>query len=211
MWRQLLDTLGEQAPLYNAVQRIVGSKHVWNGFLHSCANLIEQWNQTDLWLDLGCGTAEVLERLPENIIYLGIDNNPQYIAFAKQKYEQRPNTSFICADWNDPQWQMTLPIHKVGVVSLLGLIHHLNKQDAQEILLLSLQLVKERGTLITLDGCREIHASKVERFFYWIDRGKYIRSAATLKQLFPITPVVSLHSNWLRVPYCYAVCQVVKT
>ena len=211
MWRRILDTLGEQASLYNAIQRLVGSENVWHGFLDSCTGLLDQWNPNDLWLDLGCGTAEVLERLPEHIVYLGIDNNPQYIAFAKQKYEHRANTSFICSDWNDAQWQTTFPTHKVGTVSLLGLLHHLNQQDAKAILALGLNLLKENGTLITLDGCREIHASNVERFFYWIDRGNHIRSAAALKQLFPLTPDVSLHDTWLRVPYCYAVCQVVKT
>ena len=210
MWRQLLDTLGEQASIYNSIQRLVGSEHVWNGFLHSCEGLVDQWNPTDLWLDLGCGTAEFLERLPKNIIYMGVDNNPQYISFAKQKYAHRPNTSFICADWNNTEWQMTFPQHKVGVVSLLGLLHHLNKPDAREILSLSFRLVKENGTILTLDGCKEMHASTLERFFYWIDRGNYMRSAAGLKQLFPVTPVVSLHNNWLRVPYCYAVCRVVK-
>lgn len=210
MWRQCLDKLGEQASLYNAVQRLVGSERVWSGFICSCEVLLTQWNPNDLWLDLGCGTAEILSRLPENIVYLGIDNNPQYIAFAKQKYKQRPNTHFICADWNDTQWQTTFPTLSIGAVSLLGLLHHLNDQDAQNILTLSLDLVKENGTLITLDGCNEIHASIMERFFYWIDRGNYVRSAATLKQLFPHTPNISLHSDWLRVPYCYAVCQMVK-
>ena len=179
---------------------LVGSEHVWDGFIHSCEVILDQWNTNDLWLDLGCGTAEVLERLPKNIVYLGVDNNPQYIAFAEQKYKDRPNTSFICADWNDTQWQTTFPNQEVGVVSLLGLLHHLNKEEAQGILTLSLDLVKENGTLITLDGCKEIHASNTERFFYWIDRGKYIRSAAALKQLFPIAPSVSLHNDWLGYP-----------
>lgn len=211
MWRQLLDTLGKQASLYNAVQRLVGSERVWNGFICSCEDLLTKWNPNELWLDLGCGTGEVLERLPAHIVYLGIDNNPQYIEFAKQKYQHRPNTSFICADWNDTNWQTTFQTQQIGAVSLLGLLHHLNDRDAQDILALSLELVKEKGTLITLDGCKEIHASNVERFFYWIDRGNYVRSAAALKHLFPITPHIFLYNDWLRVPYCYAICQVVKT
>ena len=210
MWRQFLDTLGEKAHLYNSVQRLVGSERVWNGFLHSTEGLLTGWQQNDLWVDLGCGTAELLERLPKSIVYLGIDNNQQYIDFAKQKYKHRPNTHFVCSDWNDSHWQQTYCSQPIGVVSLLGLLHHLNDKDAQDVLHLSMDLVKMNGYLITLDGCKEIHASKIERFFYWIDRGNYVRSAAALKNLFPSAPTMSLYNNWLRVPYCYAICKVEK-
>ena len=157
MWRRLLDTLGEQASLYNAVQRLVGSENVWHGLLDSCTGLLDQWNPNDLWLDLGCGTAEVLERLPEHIVYLGIDNNPQYIAFAKQKYEHRANTSFICSDWNDAQWQTTFPTHKVGTVSLLGLLHHLNQQDAKYTALAQNLLKKTAHSLHLMDAGKYTH------------------------------------------------------
>ena len=210
MWRQLLDEIGKKASVYNGIQRMVGSEHVWNGFIHTCQTTIDQWSPSEVWLDLGCGTAEVLERLPANISYMGVDSNRSYIEFAKDKYQQRPNTIFVCADWNDTQWHTLLNGQVVGVVSLLGLLHHLDTPAAQNVLQLSLNLVKEEGTLITLDGCKESHASRLERFFYWIDRGQYVRSSTQLGQLFPTRPDISLYNSWLRVPYCYAICKVYK-
>ena len=210
MWRQVLDKFGEKAFVYNGIQRMVGSERVWNGFLDSCTVVIENWNPSDIWLDLGCGTAEVLDRLPRNISYIGVDSNIEYIAFAKSKYKDRLDTTFVCSNWNDSHWQTLLNNRGVGVVSLLGLLHHLDTLSARTVLALSLDMVKQNGMLITLDGCKEIHASKFERFFYWIDRGKYVRSSTELQRLFPTTPDISLHNTWLRVPYCYAICRVYK-
>ena len=152
-----------------------------------------------------------IRRLPASISYMGVDSNPSYIEFAKHKYQQRPNTIFVCADWNDTQWQTLLNEKPVGVVSLLGLLHHLETSAAQKVLQLSLDILKEHGSLITLDGCKESHASKLERFFYWIDRGQHVRSSTKLRQLFPTQPDISLYNSWLRVPYCYAICRVYKS
>ena len=210
MWRQLLDKFGEKAFVYNGIQRMVGSERVWNGFLDSCTATIENWNPSDIWLDLGCGTAEVLDRLPRNISYIGVDSNIAYIEFAKDKYKDRSDTTFVCSNWNDSHWRTLLNDRVVGIVSLLGLLHHLDTPAARTVLTLSLDMVKQSGMLITLDGCNEIHASKLERFFYWIDRGQYIRSSTELRRLFPTTPDISLHNSWLRVPYCYAICRVDK-
>ena len=210
MWRQLLDKFGEKAQIYNGIQKMVGSERVWNGFLDAFKVTLNSWNPSDIWVDLGCGTAEILDRLPATISYLGVDSNPEYVEFARTKYNKRPDTRFVCADWNDPHWQTLLNDRIIGIVSLLGLLHHLDSPDAKDVLKLSLKLVKQDGMVVTMDGCKEIHASTLERFFYWIDRGKYIRGATDLQNLFPVEPRISLHNNWLRVPYCYAICTVSK-
>ena len=212
MWRPLLNTLVEKANIYNGIQQLVGSEQVWTGFMKACETIVKQWSQTPdhLWLDLGCGTAEILERLPKHISYLGIDSNPQYIQFAKHKYQHRTNTTFICASWSEVNWRDIIDTNTIRVVSLLGLLHHLNDEDARKVLRLGHDVLAQDGLIITLDGCKELHASTVERFFYWIDRGQHIRNSARLAKLFPVSPEISLHTNWLRVPYSYAVCRVLK-
>lgn len=44
-------------------------------------------------LDLGCGTANIVEFLPENINYTGIDSSSNYIFYDSKKY---PGHTFIC-------------------------------------------------------------------------------------------------------------------
>ena len=62
---------------------MVGSEHVWNGFIHTCQTTIDQWSPSEVWLDLGCGTAEVLERLCK-YFYMGVDSNRSYIGLQRK-------------------------------------------------------------------------------------------------------------------------------
>lgn len=210
MWRQLLHKFGDQATVYNSIQHAVGSERVWNGFIESLHNRLSTWNSTGVWLDLGCGTADILAHLPTNIPYIGVDINPKYIDYAQKTYPHRPNTTFVCASWHDTAWLDKIDGLHISVVSLLGLLHHLNDDEARKLLQLSFTCLSPQGTLISLDGCKEIHASMIERFFYWIDRGQHVRSSASLASLFPIKPQVSLHHKWLHVPYCYGICRIEK-
>src|SRR5438552_17306449 len=42
----------------------------------------------DKVIDIGCGSAEVLRYLPD-VDYVGIDTNPDYIAFARRTYSSK--------------------------------------------------------------------------------------------------------------------------
>ena len=88
MWRQPLDDIGKQLP-YTMVFSEWLVLNVLERFIQSCKTTIDQWSPSEVWLDLG-GTAEVLERLPVNISYMGVDSNTSYIEFAKDKYQQDP-------------------------------------------------------------------------------------------------------------------------
>jgi len=209
MLQQLIYPLVRHAKIYNYIQQSVGSDRVWKGFIKEVAQVIDNWSDDDIWLDLGSGTSEVLEHLPTNIWYYGIDNNPKYIQFAKEKYHKRPNTTFHCGNWNEFD-STSFPV-KTRIISALGLLHHLSDEDAQRLLLLGKQWLAPTGTLITLDGCREINRSRLEEFFYWIDRGQFIRDPDSLCALFPSQPTISIHGDWLRVPYRYALCRWTKS
>ena len=213
MWHRPLQRLVKRASIYNKIQSSVGSQRVWNGFIAHCRPFMENWNPSHLWLDVGCGTAEVLQYLPAHIAYLGIDENNRYIQFARERYQHRPNTHFHCKDWNAVDWSgIGIETEQsVQVVSLLGLLHHLPTPEAKSIVQQSLSTLHKNGTLITLDGCIEQDAGVIERFFYWIDRGDHIRSPQELSALFPERPTMRIEQHWLRVPYRYALCTVPKS
>src|SRR5690606_31007612 len=71
----------------------------------------------DRILDVGCGTATVVEHLP-GVAYTGIDSNAEYIRIARRRFAGR----FICDDLatafdgRDEQFD---------VVIALGVLHHL--------------------------------------------------------------------------------------
>ncbi len=211
MWHRPLQRLAKRASFYNTIQAAVGSQRVWHGFVDHCTPFMKAWKPSHLWLDVGCGTAEVLQYLPAHIAYLGVDQNPRYIEFARKRYRHRPNTQFQCCDWHAVDWSVLATEPTVQVVSLLGLLHHLPTDEAKRVVQKSLSTLHETGTLITLDGCLEQDAGAIERFFYWIDRGDHIRSPQDLSSLFPTSPTMHIERRWLRVPYRYALCTVSKS
>jgi len=215
MLRRTLHHFGQRPYIYNTIQQTVGSERMWQNFITYSTQWLEltNWTSTDLWLDFGCGTAEVLHQLPKDIYYLGIDSNPKYIEYAHKRYKHRANCTFICADWNSTEWYTHIKDKTIRVITLLGLLHHLSDEDSYKVLELSTDLLKPQGCLITVDGCHEPNASIIEQFFYAIDRGRYVRSAQELRTLFPkdIEPHIDIHTNWLRVPYRYALCHVFKS
>ena len=117
----------------------------------------------------------------------------------------RPNSLFICGDWSEASQNLT-DLYNIKIISLLGLLHHLNDREARDVLKLGQQLLSSKGTLFSLDGCPEPDSSIFERFFYWVDRGNYIRTEPQIKTLFPTSVQTEIHPNWLVVPYRYVVC-----
>ena len=179
-FRKWTEDIVGQARVYNWIQRTVGSSKIWTQLRQVLSNDLSHFEPQDIWVDLGCGTAEFLEHLPENIQYIGIDSNQRYISYAQKKYQGRPNTTFICGNWSTIEWPQN-----IRIVSLLGLLHHIPDDQAKQVISLSLRHLSPGGCIISLDGCPTSQSSYFERFFYWIDRGKHIRTEAHLKSLFP--------------------------
>jgi len=184
---------------YNSIQNFFGSQAMWQKFIqHYLPN-----NGSYRILDIGCGTAALLQHLPSNIQYTGIDVHSPYIESCRKRYPKRGE--FICSDWSTVQ--ITEP---VDYVLLLGLLHHLNDDDAKAVIRLGLQHLNPKGFLLSLDGCREEDRSSVEELFYAIDRGSFVRKPQEYEALFPTKPEIQVHRDWLRVPYRYITCKLRK-
>ena len=209
MWRYISNRIVQHAKIYNRIQRTVGSARIWMSLHEELYFEIQQMSQEDIWLDLGCGTAEFLAYLPPDMNYVGVDNNSKYIHHAQKRYAQRPNTTFICGDWHDAAKQLNVSA-PIKIISLLGLLHHLNDAQAKDVLTLSYNLLSDDGLIFSLDGCPCEESSLFERFFYWIDRGDFIRTESSMRSLFPREIDTAIHSNWLLVPYKYVLCRMNK-
>ena len=82
-------------------------------------------------LDIGCGPAEIIEHIPD-CKYYGYDIDKRSISYAKTKYSNK-NYHFFCKKFESKEIKK-LP--KFDFVILFGILHHLNNNQAKNILAL---------------------------------------------------------------------------
>lgn len=160
-----------------------------------------------LILDVGCGTADILNHLPE-VNYHGIDSNLKYINDAKIRFHGRG--TFQC-----------LPIDKLAVNKeneydlclVLGVLHHLNDGEVLYLLSLLKKLLKPGGRVITFDGCFDKNQSMIARLLLQNDRGRYVRWQSDYENLG--SKVFSsqrsfIRDDILRIPYTHLIMELTK-
>jgi SAM-dependent methyltransferase len=129
-------------------------------------------------LDLGCGTAEILKFLPEDVEYHGYDASPEYIEAARARYGKRG--MFECALVDDARLA-TLP--KMDIVLAIGLIHHLDDAEAGALFALARRALREGGRLVTIDPAFAPGQNPVARKLVSMDRGRNVRDAEGYRRL----------------------------
>ncbi len=158
-------------------------------------------------LDVGCGTAEILRHLPEQVDYVGFDASETYIAQARARFGAR---GIFKAELVR---EATLDdLQPFDIVLAFGLLHHLDDDEATALFRLTAQALKPEGKLITIDP---VYTSKQNALARWIiskDRGQNIRTAdqyaALARSSFHDTSIDEQH-HLLNIPYshCILECQ----
>lgn len=120
-------------------------------------------------LDVGCGFGNLLEYLPKNISYVGIDISEGYINYAKKKYKSRGE--FICADVT----KLGLKLETFDVIFICSLLHHLIDENVEKLLESLLQFTKKGTVIVSADSVYLRDQSFLSRFIMSQDRGKHIR------------------------------------
>src|SRR5262249_28158914 len=148
---------------------------------------------------VGCGPADILDFLPGDISYVGVDYEASYIEAARNKYGRRGQ--FICRSVDD---LVAEDSKRFDIVLATGLLHHLNDEQCLHLLDVARQALKDDGRLITLDGCFRKGQSPIARLILKNDRGQYVRRQeeylALAQESFPFV-LGTLHEDYLRVPY----------
>jgi SAM-dependent methyltransferase len=132
----------------------------------------------DRILDIGCGTGDVVEWLPD-IEYLGFDLSPEYIARAQRRYVGRRATFFCQAVRDD----IAVEHGAFDIVLANGVLHHLTDDEARALLVLATRAMKPGGRLVTLDGCYTPDQPLVKRLILASDRGKFVRTEPAYRAL----------------------------
>lgn len=185
---------------YRFTQLLLGATHARTALVREFI----QPKSADAILDIGCGTAEILDFLPETVEYIGIDLSQEYISFAKKKHGNRGK--FHCNDLN----KIKNDLPKFDTVLAIGLLHHLNDDEADKLFAMAASCLKSTGKLITLDGCYEKSQSKIAKFIISKDRGQNIRTpeeynSFALKTFRNVK--TDIKHDLLRIPYTHFIMQ----
>jgi cyclopropane fatty-acyl-phospholipid synthase-like methyltransferase len=115
-------------------------------------------------LDIGCGTAEILDYMPP-VRYTGWDTSAEYIESCQQRY---PDQTFK---------QGALPdgTGTYDIVMALGVLHHMNDDECRAFFAAAKRNLKPGGRVVTLDACKTPMQNPAARVFFALDRGQAIR------------------------------------
>lgn len=154
-------------------------------------------------LDIGCGPADILHYLPA-VHYVGFDESAKYIDAASKRFTERG--TFLNQRLNKD----AISDRDFDIVLAVGVLHHLNDDEAISLFELSKTVLKEKGRLITIDGCYEDGQSPLARYFLSQDRGEFVRTKSEYQRLatsiFPHVTTTIRH-DLLRIPYTHIIME----
>lgn len=118
-------------------------------------------------LDIGCGTG-TLTPLFSSQHYLGVDINPQLIAFAKKNYQQQ----FKVMDATN----LRLPANSFDQAVIIGVLHHLSDKNFEKACQQMKKVLKKNGQALIIEAIPSLYRfNLLNRLFRSLDAGKEIR------------------------------------
>jgi SAM-dependent methyltransferase len=132
----------------------------------------------DKLVDIGCGPAEILRRLPR-LEYIGCDVNESYLAAARKEHGDR--AVFITGRCED--WQRDVRTHRADLVLANGVLHHVDDDELRRILEFARSILKPGGRFVFYEPCYLLWQSRRSVFFMSQDRGQHIRKEQEWKDL----------------------------
>ena len=160
--------------LYNLFQEAVGGNALRRKIIQNHVRA----KAGDKVIDIGCGPAQVLHCLPE-VQYVGFDINPDYIASAQRTYASKG--TFVVGDTYSLRGDSRFK--DADIVIAVGLLHHLDNEDAAGCIQFAHDALKSGGRFITHDACWIPNQGAFSRYIMSKDRGRNIRTEQEYRRL----------------------------
>lgn len=158
-------------------------------------------------IDIGCGTADIVEHLPV-VDYVGYDHSEDYITAARKRLGDRG--TFVTGR------SATAGLDVVGERDLamaIGVLHHMNDVEATESLAFAARVLRAGGRLVTIDPTLVDGQHPFGRWLARRDRGQHVRSPDETRQLVAAVfadATIDVRHDLLRVPYSHVVCRATR-
>ena len=160
--------------LYNLLQDAVGA----NALRRKVIQKYVRARAGNKLIDIGCGPAQVLTWLPD-VQYLGLDISSHYIASARRTHGNKG--TFVVGDTKSLRGDSRFK--DADIVIALGVLHHLDDEDATHCIRFAYDALKEGGRFVCLDACWIPNQGLLSRYIMSHDRGRNVRTEQQYRQL----------------------------
>jgi len=191
------------APFYDFVQNALGARR----YRREIAKLylMPGASRPLRILDVGCGTAQILEYLPD-CTYVGLDFSERYLESAQRRYGDR--AIFVRSEATIAPFERWRG--EIDCVLLLGLLHHLDDEDTVSLFRAAGPALAAGGRVVSVDPTVSTETHPVGRFLAHRDRGRNVRAPdgylALARRAFDEVKLHVRH-DLLRVPYSHAILE----
>ena len=168
--------------VFRLFQASVGQSRLMSTFLQSYAQVKPHVRL----LDVGCGTGDVLEYLPQ-VKYTGVDISKVYVASARRRYPDRG--TFLVGDAAS---LVHIVNAKFDTILAIGVLHHLDDEQVQALFRAAGSMLAAGGRIATIDPVFVFSQSQIARWIISKDRGRYVRLGDEYRLL--ATPYFAIES-----------------
>lgn len=123
-------------------------------------------------IDLGCGTGDLADMLPESVTYIGIDHNPAYLSPDELQAGSDERRRFVNADLS-ALGSVSLPSADISVA--LGVLHHLTDDQVIQLLHSVRAVTRPGGRFVSIDPVFDPDQRSIARVAMAMDRGRFVR------------------------------------
>ncbi len=159
-------------------------------------------------LDIGCGTASILEVLPTTVTYVGYDVHEAYVDYARARWADRGTFRRARVSEMEPPAEGPFDI-----ILATALLHHLDDDEARRLVDTVYTSLCPGGYFLTVDNVYVEGQSRIARYIVSRDRGGHIRTpdayVALARTRFTHVRATVLH-DMLAIPYTHFVMQCIR-